>query len=97
MTIKASCKDEKQCGKCGKKIYRFETRDNRDNGSTVHLKGQCPDKGMDRPPGTDNPVVGVDSIKADNIKLLNFIGIMLLIIMVLLGVAELNDVLRIKT
>ncbi len=83
--IRSSCKDEKTCGKCGKKIYRFETRDNRDNGHTVHLRGQCPNV-MDRPPGTSNPVPGKDSVKADNIKLLKFIGIILLIIMVLLGV-----------
>jgi len=83
--IRSSCKDEKTCGKCGKKIYRFETRNNRKNGGTVHLRGQCHNV-INRPPGTSNPVVGKDSVKADNIKLLKFIGIMLLIIMVLLGV-----------
>ena len=83
--IRSSCKDEKTCGKCGKKIYRFETRNNRKNGGTVHLRGQCPNV-MNRPPGTSNPVPGKDSVKADNIKLLKFIGIILLIIMVLLGV-----------
>ena len=83
--IRSSCKDEKTCGKCGKKIYRFETRVNRDNGSTVHLKGQCPNV-MDRPPGSDNPVVGKDSIKLDNRKCFVLIGILSLFIMVLLGV-----------
>jgi len=41
---------------------------------------------MNRPPGTSNPVVGKDSVKADNRKFPLFFGIMLLIIMVLLGV-----------
>ena len=82
MTIKASCKDEKQCGKCGKKIYRFETRDNRENGSTVHLKGQCHNV-MNRPPGNDNPVV-VDSVGLDNVKCFKIIGVLMILIMVLL-------------
>ena len=83
--IRMSANEVKQCSKCGNDIYTHEHRDNRDNGHTVHLKGQCPNV-MDRPPGTSNPVPGKDSVKADNIKLLKFIGIILLIIMVLLGV-----------
>lgn len=83
--IRHSCKDEKSCGKCGKKIYRFETRDNRKNGSTVHLKGQCPNV-MNRPPGTSNPVAGKDSIEVDNRKWLNLIGILILMLLIIAGV-----------
>jgi len=82
--IRMSANEVKQCSKCGNDIYTHEPRDNRDNGHTVHLKGQCPNV-MDRPPGSDNPVVGVDSIQVDNRKFPLFFGIMLLIIMGLLS------------
>ena len=85
MTIKHSCKNEKTCGKCGKKIYRFETRNNRKNGGTVHLRGQCPNV-MNRPPGTSNPVPGKDSIRYDNRKFPLFIGILIAIILIVAGV-----------
>ncbi len=80
--IKMSCKTKKWCGKCGKEIWSFELRDNRENGSTVHLRGQCPNV-MDRPPGNDNPVV-VDSIGLDNVKCFKLIGLLMVLIMVLL-------------
>jgi len=74
---------------CGKEITRLEFAYTSSKkhfcGPCGHLENQYADKGMDRPPGSDNPVVGVDSIKADNIKLLNFIGIMFLIVMGLLA------------
>jgi len=39
--ITMSCKEVKICAKCRDNIYTGEARDNRNNGDTVHLKGQC--------------------------------------------------------
>ena len=83
--IKNSCNEVKQCAKCGEEIWSFERRENRNSGSVVHLKGQCSDR-MNRPPGSDNPVVGKDSIGLDNVKCFKFIGLLMILIMVLLWV-----------
>ena len=80
--IKNSCKDVKFCAKCGEEIWSFERRENRNSGSVVHLKGQCSDR-MNRPPGSDNPVV-VDSL--DYVKCFKTIGLLMILIMVLLWV-----------
>ena len=77
--IRMSANEVKQCSKCGNDIYTHEPRNNRKNGHTVHLRGQCPNV-MDRPPGTSNPVVGKDSVQTDNRKLPLFIGLIVLII-----------------
>jgi len=87
-------KDESKCSikHCGKDIARSEYAYTSSKwhfcGPCGHLENQYDNKGMDRPPGSDNPVVGVDSIKADNIKLLNFIGIIIAIILIIAGVKD---------
>jgi len=83
--IRMSANEVKQCSKCGNDIYTHEPRDNRDNGHTVHLRGQCPNV-MDMPPGTSNPVVGKDSIEVDKRKLVNFIGLIVVVILIIAGV-----------
>jgi len=74
---------------CGKEITRNEWAYTSSKkhycGSCGHLENQYDADVMDRPPGTDNPVVGKDSIKVDNRKFPLFIGFILLIIMGLLS------------
>ena len=82
--IKDSCNTTKFCAKCGEEIWSFERRENRNSGSVVHLRGQCSDR-LNRPPGSDNPVV-VDSIGLDNVKCFKLIGLLMILIMILLWV-----------
>ena len=69
---------------CGKEITRNEWAYTSSKkhfcGSCGRLENQYDNKVMDRPPGTNNPVVGKDSIQVDNRKWLNLIGLMVLII-----------------
>jgi len=39
--IKFSCNEVKTCAKCDKDIYTHEIRNNRNDGASEHLKGQC--------------------------------------------------------
>lgn len=76
--IKNSCNKVKQCAKCRDNIYTFEMRKNLNNGRVEHLKGQC------------KPVSERvdDIVLSDDKKLLAFIGLVLCIIILLLGVHD---------
>lgn len=41
MKIAMTCKRVKKCAKCKGKIYTFQARKNRHNGTAEHLKCEC--------------------------------------------------------
>ena len=84
-------KDNSKCSEkhCGKDIarveYAYTSSKKHFCGPCGHLENQYDADRLNRPPGSDNPVV-VDSIRYDNRKLVNFIGLIVVIILIIAGV-----------